>query len=282
MFKHPRCGGQHSTVAEARACEQQPAGTRSLTSVQTMERPLTINEAADLEMGAMRRLRRHAQGTQDRRAALAPATYQNTRSINAPRTGYYVREATPGARKYLVDLLAKRDWSELEELGWNCAAMARKLHDEDNPYNPGYQETSEMIDALKTCPYKQDAPANAPTSPAPQGRQRSNIGRIKELKEQVPDGRYAVDLPDGEKVKFFKIRSRNGYIDIKHCVSDARYPWPFNRYEEVLQAIIDATPAAAGLRFAEEYGQCYRCGRALTDVNNPYKAVGLGPDCGSK
>lgn len=270
MFKHPKCGGQHETVAQARACEQGGGvATKQTTTYTSADGNVEIQ------------VRVPAAPAKASSAVLERLREQGVRSINAPRRGY-VREASTGARKYLVDLLDKRDYTELEELGWKCEHMRRMLTRED--YTPGYDECSEMIEALKTCPYREARAASHPVSPAPQGAKRVDRSRVKALKDKIPDGRYAVDLPGGDKVKFYALRTskHNGYFTVTHHVSDDRYPVAYSRYEEIFTAILAAGVQAAGKRYADEYGKCYNCGRALTDTDNPYKPYGLGPDCGPK
>jgi hypothetical protein len=254
MFKHPKCGGTHETVAQARTCEQ----GGGVATMERHERQFTVNGG---------------ENPAEPRYVL-PAS-QERHSINAPRRGY-VRLASPGAEKYVRDLLAKKAWQgvtsqQADEIINKIGSDAKITAD----------EASYLIDELKPMDYRQD------TTPAPSSQgtpTRGQWAEAKRLKAQVPDGRYAVDLPGEHKVKFFRLRTNpaNGYFRITHVVSDDRFPWPVKRYAEVLQAIIAATPAAAGLRYAEEYGKCFNCGRALTDTDNPYKPYGLGPDCGPK
>jgi hypothetical protein len=44
---------------------------------------------------------------------------------------------------------------------------------------------------------------------------------------------------------------------------------------------IAADPAAAAALFGEKASRCSRCGRGLSDEDNPYFAEGYGPDCGA-
>lgn len=274
MFKHPHCGGQHSTVAEARSCERQPAGTRSLVDV-PVGAPATPSPNRSAVLAS---LRRHAEHT--------VAASQGTRSINAPRRGY-VNMATDPQVSYLEGLIKKRDWQ-----GRNSQEGMRIIEMVGLGARPTFEEARYLIEELRDMPRKEQGAETMDrhgfADPHPTSSQgtptRGQWAEAKRLKEQVPDGRYAVDLPGETKVKFFRIRTNkaNGWFRITHMVSDDRFPWPTKRYMEVLRAIIQATPQAAGLRFAEEYGQCFNCGRALTDTDNPYKVYGLGPDCGPK
>jgi hypothetical protein len=257
MFKHPKCGGTHETVAQARACEQ---GGGVVTQDRPTSQPDKHTQAQSV---VLERLRSQA---------------HYTVSINAPRRGRIANPATEPMVKFLTDLIGKRDWRELQEQGWKVREMGERLA---QGATPDFQEAREMITALKPLGNREDS---RPVSPAPQGTSRVNYAEMRKLKGQVPDGRYAVDLPGGDKVKFFAVRTRRDsqYFTVTHHVSDNRYPWPVSRYAEVLREIILATPQAAGQRYAEEYGACYNCGRALTDTDNPYKPYGLGPDCGPK
>lgn len=305
MFKHPKCGGTHSTVAEARTCEQRGG-------VITQDRPATTYTSADGNVEIQ--VRQPAKHTPAQSVVLDrlrsqqrytvnggedPREPQYRVSINAPRRGY-VRWASPEAEKYARDLVIKKAWYGVSSEQANMVML--KIGKQEKLTA---EEASYLISELKPLPYRNGAvvPAGAPgcvchvvtdgkvqpcvfhpTVPTSQGKPRLDRRKVQELKTQVPDGRYAVDLPDGDKVKFFAVRTRKGsqFFTITHHVSDDRFPVAYSNYEKVLQAIVDATPAAAGKRYAEEYGVCFKCGRSLTDTDNPYKPHGLGPDCGPK
>lgn len=102
------------------------------------------------------------------------------------------------------------------------------------------------------------------------------------LAEDVPSGNYAIEVP-GDKTHFFRVsRSSTGFFKLQERASESLFNIPLKRYAGILQQILDAGVEAAGLLYAQKLGRCYRCGLLLTDENNPYKARGLGPDCGPK
>jgi hypothetical protein len=100
----------------------------------------------------------------------------------------------------------------------------------------------------------------------------------------IPDGRYAIQLPDQDKPHFYSVKHgwKPGVIFVDEQASDDRYPVRNRAAREEILSEICKDPEAAGLRYATELGQCRACGRTLTDHANPYFNMGLGPECGKK
>lgn len=212
MFKHPKCGGQHTTVAEARACEG--AGT-------VITRP----------------------------------------SVTA------LAEASDAAKNYLSDLICGRDYRMLN-LYDTGAIVSFKLKGSINS-----RRCSELIDLLKTCPMVVE------TTPTPPASQATGYAH-------VTPGYYAVTLSSESKLRFFRVAdpkhprpgSKFQYVDEQ--AGPTRYPVKPGPRKAAILAAIAKDEQAAGQRYANELGACYRCNRELTDPTS--RALGIGPHCRTK
>lgn len=236
MFKHTFCGGKHSTVAEAKACQ---SGAAPLVAVAAQGQPIDGDAATKAK------------------AYTAPA--------------WKTSRATERQVSYLKDLIAKRcaERAPIDVVETAMNAMDGK------PIS--FEEARRAIEAIKAQPYREATPAAEPA--------KADKPNVKKLKAQVPDGRYAVNVPGfgQDKLQFFFVRmNRKGYVRIDQVVSDSRMPVAFGKYAAVLQAIIDVTVAAAAKAYGDGMSECSKCGRALSDPDNPYKPYGYGPDCGPK
>lgn len=90
----------------------------------------------------------------------------------------------------------------------------------------------------------------------------------------TPDpGRYAVNLPDSDKLRFFVVQKNArlveqagpSYYQVSHRVRNSAF-------KEILK-----DPKEAMARYGRELGYCGKCGRELT---NPLsREMGLGPKC---
>lgn len=106
--------------------------------------------------------------------------------------------------------------------------------------------------------------------------------------DAVPEGRYAVDH-DGQ-LRFYKVDKPTegrwkGYTFIKEGVGGWHndlvwHRMAFDRREAAAEAIIAAGYAKAGERYGQEVGECYACGRTLTDEQS--RLDGIGPVCKGK
>jgi hypothetical protein len=216
------------------------------------------------------------------------------RNEAATRPAWTPTMANEGQNKYVQGLSEKRDYRfswdksvdvahflsvEVSHLLWNFL--------KGKPLTS--KEASLVIDDLKAAPRR----ANVPVSPAPAGAGTAEgspavagyTAKMKALRADVPDGRYAVNVPEygQDKLQFFRVSTNDkGYTRITQYVSEARNPVQWSQYVKVLGAIKDEDPEKARITFAAELGRCWRCGLQLTDTHNPYKPFGLGPDCGPK
>lgn len=111
-------------------------------------------------------------------------------------------------------------------------------------------------------------------------RELSTAARKATPRDEVADGRYAVE-EDGV-LKFFKVKNGNRpgfvFLDIQasddwHSVRD------LGRIRRIV-ATIAQDPKAAMIRYGHELGECGRCGRTLTDEAS--RAAGIGPICQGK
>lgn len=138
-----------------------------------------------------------------------------------------------------------------------------------------------IFEFLRERPWKKEATAT-PTLPvqAPT-KSEGKKGGTTINKFGVRDGYYAVVLQDKERL--FRVKSTSkGFVRLSVKSSDEWYPLTnWAKVQEVMR-LIKIDQEAASLLYAELDRRCRRCGRELTDVDNPYFESGLGPDCGEK
>lgn len=115
---------------------------------------------------------------------------------------------------------------------------------------------------------------------------RADIARCSSTESlpTVTPGRYAYLADDGHPV-FVKVwKSGTGASYLAGGGSDGELVEAGNvpraALATVLGRIADDEHAAAAL-FGQRAGRCSRCGRGLSDEDNPYFSQGLGPDCGA-
>lgn len=151
-------------------------------------------------------------------------------------------------------------------------------------WEKGYgKNTSRWIDTLITAIKHERTTANtAPVVHADKPR--------FDTFDDVTDGRYAI-VRDG-KTHFYYVSRSEGrgqyegrtFINVTEQAGDSRYPvkrWDFRK--TVLDGIRAAGIETSHMLFADKLGECWHCGRALTDdTTNPYRKYGLGPVCGPK
>lgn len=100
-------------------------------------------------------------------------------------------------------------------------------------------------------------------------------------------GYYAVpSLTGNNDLDFFRVDVPEegrwaGYRFVKRIIGGRSGAFHIAKATQVkaLEAIA-AEPEKAALRFGQELGRCYRCGRTLTDETS--RALGIGPDCRSR
>jgi hypothetical protein len=231
----------------------------------------TIDVAAhEARFAGLRRLRGIETTEED--AALAfvtetpavpePKAEEGATTLEQVRTGgSFISE--PQA-KWILDILAKRELPEVTvkstrvRLAQGLAKFA------------GIQ----FITNYKSAPLKAQ-PVAPKTAPA---------AAVETPSAEVPDGRYAIQMDDQDKPHFYSVKHgwKPGVIFVDEQASDDRYPVRNRAARERILAEIAKGPEAAGLAYARLLGRCRRCDRTLTDHNNPYFAMGLGPECGKK
>lgn len=102
--------------------------------------------------------------------------------------------------------------------------------------------------------------------------------RVVEPRPDVPSGRYAVENEEG-KLAFYRVeRDDNGRYRMFVYASDRQHRIPGSKgMLTILRKIVTAGIEPAGMRFADERGECRDCGRALTDQES--RSRGRGPIC---
>lgn len=97
----------------------------------------------------------------------------------------------------------------------------------------------------------------------------------------VPDGYYAV-MADAGHLAFYRVSTwKSGDRKVQVQASDELHPIKGRAAADgVLAKVRTDTPEVAGKRYADELGNCWRCGRTLTDDTS--RALGIGPVCRNK
>jgi len=135
-----------------------------------------------------------------------------------------------------------------------------------------------VINWLKAQPKATSLP-----TPSPQGGRTHTVPLLPVGKRGY--GYYAI--PAGElgfdKPHFFRVKKAPGtgfqYLDEK--ASNSLYPVRGARRAQIMKWLA-ANDKLAGALYGQLIGNCRFCHKDLTDENNPYKALGAGPDCGPK
>lgn len=306
MFKHPKCGGQHETVAQARDCEttvkfaaEIEAGHAHFLATGRDEdaEPFTTGDhdtvAAEAWLAGSTEKLRNAHATSPVLANLRSYGPIDKTAVTAHRVDSLMNSgarhgvaecdcpdcldkparrenyATPGMEKFVADLIVERETDEL------TGELAEALMDQLDGKRLYFSQARALITALKTAHKRHDV--KAARTEAKQG--------WRLLAEQVPDGNYAI-LPadDTDQPKFYRVsRTEAGYFKIQARGGPVLYQLALGTYAEVLTSIIDFGIERAGLLYSERLGRCRKCGLTLTDeTNNPYRAAGYGPECGAK
>jgi hypothetical protein len=281
MFKHPKCGGQHETVFQARECEANARFAAETERGHDHFLATGRDEDAEAEQflaGTSAKLANgHAtspilaslHGPIDKTAILSKRVDSlfNSGHVEPAPASRYENYATPSMENFVVDLIAERETEGLT--GEHAEALMDKI-DGKRLY---FSQARMLIETLKHAPKRSEV--KAARTEAKQG--------WRALADQVPEGRYA--LPNGpgqDKPHFYRLSKRNGFVKLQEQASDSLFPIELRNYATILQAILDYRTERSGLLYATLIGSCRRCGRTLTDENNPYRASGYGPDCGAK
>jgi hypothetical protein len=175
---------------------------------------------------------------------------------------------TPAQRVAIEKLMAKKelnpeDAKVLAHALNNCSANAN---------------VQAIFNFLRERPWKSNTPAPAaPSQAAPQAMvagKKSPVGKLG-----VKVGRYAV--VDEGKERLFRVHvTKKGFTKIfVKSSNDWHEIRQFGKVQAIVAAIL-VDPEAAGMRYGELDRRCRKCGKDLSDVDNPYFNSWLGPDCG--
>lgn len=194
--------------------------------------------------------------------------------------------ATDSQVSYIGDLIGKHD----------AGTFAERVAERIAAGTLDKRDASRAIDYLKgrplaehTAPIPADALRHDADIAAAEGR-TTDAARLYEASvtpsvrdQDVPEGRYAVRGTDGE-VRFFHVDRPTegkwaGWTFVNQRVSDDLYPVKDRAKRAGILAAIMVDADAARLLFAQEIGQCMRCGRTLT---SKWRKVGMGEECASK
>lgn len=180
-------------------------------------------------------------------------------------TGFFGKEITDKQLMFLNTLRRERGMEELP--------------DGSDPKRPRVlmtrQEASNQINDL-IHPKQQAAGKIQDKSPGPE-----------DIPQAVPEGRYAIpSLTGNNDLDFYKVDRPTegrwaGYTFVKMVIGgkpDA--PVKGKRAIRVLEAIREFDPERAGILFGQKIGQCFKCGRHLTDKVS--RDSGAGADCRAK
>jgi hypothetical protein len=298
MFKHLKCGGQHETVLQARECEatvkfaaETEASHASFLRTGRDEFSnchVPENLAQMTREEAIASQSRYASREADRLAAQAEAFLKGSTAklanghatspifasllsksaVDKAASDQRENFATPPMERFVSDLIAERETDGLVDV-----ELAEALMDKLDGKRLYYSQARALIEALKVAPKRSEV--KAARTEARQG--------WRALAEKVPDGRYALPTgPGQDKTHFYRVSRRGAYVKLQEQASDSLYEIELKSYAPIFEALIAYGVERSGVLYAKLIGSCRRCGRTLTDENNPYKYAGYGPECGAK
>jgi len=284
MFKHPKCGGSHNTVAQARVCETLVEfSTDGLRAIATLDPEIGRDEASAYRLlenqGVVTRAEVEAEaflkGANAKLAnghATSPifASLLSKSAVHKAENAQRENFATPAMERFVADLIAER---ETDQLGLEDLKLVEALMDKLDGKPLYFSQARALIEALKAAPKRSEV--KAARTEARQG--------WRALAEQVPNGRYALPTgPGQDKPHFYRVSRRGAYVKLQEQASDSLYEIELKNYAPIFEALITYGVERSGVLYAQLIGSCRRCGRTLTDENNAYKAAGYGPECGAK
>ena len=266
----------HETAAEARACEARATAgaTAEITREAINGRLLRQHENSAIMANLTGRTYRPQSPQQARRddakyarknRVSAPQRREAAPAVSPSTPAFVARPAHPNRVKFAEKLIEEKDTTALD------VREGEIMMDVMDGKPVSADEIATLINKLLGCSRK--AAAGTPKA--------AYADQVRALKAQVPDGRYAANIA-GSKVRFFLIKEAKGYVKISEYASDVLYPRTWGEYAPILAQIIEDGVEAAGRRFGDEMDMCRKCGRDLTDTDNPYKVYGYGPDCGPR
>lgn len=268
------CKGQHSSVAEVRACS---TGNEPLVQRVEREAAVAVGIAAPQAEGLA-----FLQEAPASRTPLTDSVIAAHRSIGRVS----VFEASPAQVRFVRTLNDERDVPVAGKTEDEAFIIARLEDMLGGGKHVSAGEASAVITWLKTLPM-----ASAPVAPpaamvvgaSPAYYARPAAAPLPD----VPEGHYAVTSRTGNNdLDFFRVDRPTegrwaGRTFVKRVIGGK--PDHAVRGAEArtaLEAIVAAGVQQAGALYGQEIGRCYRCNRHLTDETS--RALGIGPDCRSK
>lgn len=127
--------------------------------------------------------------------------------------------------------------------------------------------------------------AEVPVAPTSQELETvtNNIHRFvaRDKFADVPDGYYAVTAEEGH-LAFYRVSTwKSGDRKVQVQASDELHQVKGHKAADaILAKVREVTAPLAGKLYADEIGNCWRCGRTLTDAES--RARGIGPVCINK
>jgi hypothetical protein len=193
-----------------------------------------------------------------------------------------VNDSASDAQKGLIVSLLK-DLAQLDQPTW-ATAGAWWFGDGQTPgaiTTATKPLASQTIERLKI----RITEAKGRTTPPTVRREAAPVARPaytpRDRFADVPDGYYAV-MTNDDVLAFYRVSTwKSGDRRVQVQASDALHLVRGHKSTDAILAKVRlATPIAAGKRYATELGNCYRCGRTLTDDES--RARGIGPVCVNK
>lgn len=318
MFKHPYCGGQHETVAQARHCEaantaEVAAGARAIRESQTPEETWPwAQPTAKAERPAPVRLqdRPRTKGDLNKKNNVTPLGYAYAKALKAgtapapvaepefiaPRVDPVPSEWRSGSvqtpscsgrnseaprRGGATEPMRKFCRDLLAERDWEHAIDPQSANGE-TVSDLGNDEWISFQAARTLIELLKGLPkAQDMTTPVSTSGKHSQPWKV--LAEEVPAGNYCVTDSEGKR-HFYRVSvSDRGFYKVQERASEELHFIPLARYAAILKSIIEEGVEKARLAYSTHMKRCWKCGLKLTDnTGNPYYSQGLGPDCGAQ
>lgn len=221
------------------------------------------------------------------------AISRNREQAAIKRKKHGTREMTE--MRHFNDPASNSAKSFFEQLLTECAIIAPDVHQVAAPWWDGVKEAitkSDISTAINRMKIRIEEAKSKASTPTPVTSNIVNSMRGPVTSEDrraardkfadVPDGYYAV-MTDNDELAFYRVSTwdKSGDRKVQVQASDALHlirGWKTT--DTILAKIRTATPEVAGLRYANEIGRCWRCGRTLTKTAS--RDRGMGADCASK
>jgi hypothetical protein len=185
----------------------------------------------------------------------------------------HIRRATDNQKKYISDLLKRMEshnpqvWEEAES--WYVKKQLTLS------FKTAHQTIQRLL-------YYLNRPKPLMEKDLKQEIRESSARPAFDPYDDVPDGRYAIQEPREDKLHFYRVTrwKDSKRIKVQEQASDTLYPVHGWTQAKLVLDAIRKNPRAAAELYADELGQCYYCGRTLTDEES--RAARVGPICRDK